>query len=178
MAEDAWHTCTCKALLHWMKLSRPTGSVQLKYCNILKISLGAYIFQRPFLRGLFLEGLIFGGACLWRELCISQSIGLTIQLAVNLPFLLCFTLYLRAVFQVQAPGGLYLEGRFDRGFFALQDWGAYIFEGLIHGGAYFRNFTVGHCLHNDVILLYYYHNEQGFALLCKFRASVIQTSLG
>ena len=64
------------------------------------------------------------------------------------------------------------------GFFALQDWGAYIFEGLIHGGAYFRNFSVGHCLHNDVILLYYYHNEQGFALLCKFRASVIQTSLG
>ena len=49
----------------------------------------------------------------------------------------------------------------------LLDWGAYIFEGLIHGGAYFRNFTVGHCLHNDVILLYYYHNEQGFALLCK-----------
>ena len=24
----------------------------------------------------------------------------------NLPFLLCFTLYLRAIFQVQAPGGL------------------------------------------------------------------------
>ena len=47
----------------------------------------------------------------------------------NLPFkidrasLLFFTLYLRAIFQVQAPGGLYLEG-------------------LIHGGAYFRNFTV------------------------------------
>ena len=35
----------------------------------------------------------------------------------------CFTLYLRAIFQVQAPGCLYLEGR-------------------IHGGAYFRNFTV------------------------------------
>ena len=28
MAEDAWHTCKCKVLLHWMKLSRPTGSVQ------------------------------------------------------------------------------------------------------------------------------------------------------
>ena len=35
----------------------------------------------------------------------------------------CFTLYLRAIFQVQASGGLYLEG-------------------LIHGGAYFRNFKV------------------------------------
>ena len=30
--------------------------------KIPKISLGAYIFQRPFLRGLFLEGLIHGGA--------------------------------------------------------------------------------------------------------------------
>ena len=28
-----------------------------KYHKILKISAGAYIFQRPFLRGLFLEGL-------------------------------------------------------------------------------------------------------------------------
>ena len=29
--------------------------------KIPKISPGAYIFQRPFLRGLFLEGLIYGG---------------------------------------------------------------------------------------------------------------------
>ena len=30
--------------------------------KIPKISPGSYIFQRPFLRGLFLDGLIFGGA--------------------------------------------------------------------------------------------------------------------
>ena len=41
-------------------------------------------------------------------------------------------------FQVQAPGGLYLEGQFNRGFFALQVWGPYIWrniyiEGLIFG---------------------------------------------
>ena len=55
-------------------------------------------------------------------------------------FLLCFTLYLRTIFQVQTPGGggLYLEGRFNGGFFALPDWGAYIgrgfyMEGLIFG---------------------------------------------
>ena len=30
------------------------------YRKILKISPGAYIFQRPFLRSLFLEGLICG----------------------------------------------------------------------------------------------------------------------
>ena len=32
-----------------------------KHRKIPKISPGAYIFQRPFLRGLFLEGLIYGG---------------------------------------------------------------------------------------------------------------------
>ena len=29
-----------------------------------------------------------------------------------------------------APGGLYLEGRFNGGFFALRFWGAYIWRGL------------------------------------------------
>ena len=38
-------------------------------------------------------------------------------------------------FQVQAPGGLYLEERFNGGFLR------YEFGGLIFGGAYFRNFT-------------------------------------
>ena len=38
-------------------------------------------------------------------------------------------------FRVQAPpGGLYLEGRFNGGCFALRV--------LIHGGAYFRHFRV------------------------------------
>ena len=35
-------------------------------------------------------------------------------------------------FQVQAPGSLYSEGRFNRGFFELRAWGAYIW------GAYTR----------------------------------------
>ena len=48
------------------------------YCKIPKISPGAYIFQRPFLRGLFLEGLMFGGAYLRREICVSKSIGLAL----------------------------------------------------------------------------------------------------
>ena len=48
------------------------GSVN-SYCKTPKISPGAYIFQRPFLRGLFLEGLIFGGAYIRREICTSKS---------------------------------------------------------------------------------------------------------
>ena len=56
---------------------------------------------------------------------------------VNLPFLLCFTLYLRAIFQVQAPSGLILRGGdLTEGFLH------YRVGGPIFGGAYFRNFTV------------------------------------
>ena len=36
--------------------------------------------------------------------------GLALYLEVNLPFLLCFTLSLRGIFQVQAPGGLIFGG--------------------------------------------------------------------
>ena len=55
----------------------------------------------------------------------------------KLPFLLCLTLYLRAIFQVQAPRGLYLEGRFNGGFFTLPVWGAYIWRGLYMEGLFF-----------------------------------------
>ena len=48
----------------------------LRYRKIPKISPEAYIFQRPFLRGLFLEGPIFGGAYVRREICVSKLIGL------------------------------------------------------------------------------------------------------
>ena len=55
----------------------------------------------------------------------------------NLLFLLSFALYLREIFQVQAPGGLYFEGRFNRGFFALPVWGTYIWRGLYMEGLIF-----------------------------------------
>ena len=61
----------------------------------------------------------------------------------NLPFLLCPTLYLRAIAKYKPPVGLYLEGRFNGGFFCVTSLGGlYYLEGLIDGGAYFRNFTV------------------------------------
>ena len=80
------------------------------YCKIPKISPGAYIFQRPFLRGLFLEGVIFGGAYLRREICVSKLIGQTLYLEGNLLFLLCFTLYLRAISKYKPLGGLIFRG--------------------------------------------------------------------
>ena len=42
----------------------------MKYRKIPKISPGDHIFQMPFLRGLFLEGLIFEGAYLRKEICV------------------------------------------------------------------------------------------------------------
>ena len=94
----------------------------------------------PFLRGLVLEGLIFGGAYLRREICVSKPIGLALFLEVNLPFLLCFTLYLRAIFQVQAPhpggGGeeAYIwKGDLTEVFFCVSGLGGFYSEGLIFG---------------------------------------------
>ena len=40
--------------------------------------------------------------------------------------------------------GLYLEGQFNGGFFKLPVWGAYVWMGHIHGGAYVWNFTVSY----------------------------------
>ena len=58
---------------------------------------------------------------------------LALYLEVNLSFLLCFALYLRAIFQVQAPGGAYVwRGDLTEGFLRHQ------FGGLIFGGAYTR----------------------------------------
>ena len=81
------------------------------------------------------EGLIFGGAYIRRGLSTEGNLRFKIDwasLIVGSEFtvLLCFTLYLRAIFQVQAPRGLYLEGWFNGGLFALPVWG------LIFGGSY------------------------------------------
>ena len=91
-----------------------------------------------------MEGLIFGGAYLQREICVSKSIGLACSGKEIDHF--CFVLHnfvFEGKFQVQAPrGGLYLEGRLNRGFFATRFWGAYIWRGLYMAGLIFRNFTV------------------------------------
>ena len=103
---------------------------ETRYRKIPKISLGAYIFQRPLLRGLFLEGPIFGGTYVQRKICVSKSIGLACSGKEIYHF--CFVLL---CIQGQIPstsplGDLYLEGRCNGGFFALGSWGA------IFGGAY------------------------------------------
>ena len=48
-----------------------------------------------------------------------------------------FNFVFEGKFQVQAPSGLYSEGRFNGGFFALRVWGAYIWRGLYMEGLIF-----------------------------------------
>ena len=52
---------------------------------------------------------------------------------INIPILLCFTLYLRAIFQVQALGGAYIwRGDLTGGFLRYRFGGlVFILEGLI-----------------------------------------------
>ena len=101
-----------------------------KYCKILKKSPGAYIFQRPFLGGLFLEGLIFGGAYLWGEICISKY-GRKFTVFV----FFCFVF--EGNFPSTSPQGAYIwRGDLTEGFLH------YRFGGLIFGGAYFWKFMV------------------------------------
>ena len=94
-----------------------------------------------FSKALF-ERLIFGGAYLRREICVSKSIRLAVQLEVNLPFLLCFTLYLRAFFQIQAPRGLIFGGTYTwRGLFS-EFYGMFTLHGY---HAFFCTFLSRRC---------------------------------
>ena len=53
-----------------------------------------------------------------------------------------FYFVFEAISKYKPPGGLYLGGQFNGGFLALRVCGAYIWEGPLHGGAYFRKSTV------------------------------------
>ena len=73
-----WHYEKLSYKIYPYPILKNVSEILLTYRKIPKISPGAYIFQRPFLRDLFLEGLIFGGAYLRREICVSKSIELAI----------------------------------------------------------------------------------------------------
>ena len=98
-----------------------------------------YIFQRPFLRGLFLEGPIFGGAYLRSEICVSKSIWLALYLEGNLPFFFFFFFTVFALlcfwgqFPSTSPQGAYIwRGDLTEVFLRYRFGGG----GLIIGGAH------------------------------------------
>ena len=70
-----------------------------------------------------MEGPIFGGAYVRREICVSKSIGLACGGNEIYHFYFVLLCIQGQIPSTSPPGGLYLEG-------------------LIHGGTYFRNFAV------------------------------------
>ena len=115
--------------------------------KIPKISLGAYISQRPFLRDLFLEGLISGEVYLHteRDLCFKIDWA---SLIVGRKFTVFASSYFvfEGNFASVAPppprGGLIFGGANQQRVFCVTGLGGLYLEGGILGGAYFRNFTV------------------------------------
>ena len=73
------------------------------------------------MRGLFLEGPIFGGAYVRKEICALKSIRLALFLVGYLPFFFLFHFVFEGNSQVQAPPGDYigLEGDLTEDFFVL-----------------------------------------------------------
>ena len=96
-----------------------------------------------------MEGLIFGGAYLRREICVSKSIGLACSGKEIYHF--CFVLLcIRGqIPSTSPPEGLCSEGLFNGGFFALRLWGVYIWRGLYMEGLIFR---ILRYINNDVQL--------------------------
>ena len=86
------------------------------------MSPGAYIFQRPFLMGLFLEGLMYGG-----KFAFQNRLGQLIVGRKFTVFAMSFFAF-QGNFQVQAPGGAYIRrGDFTEGL-KLYKFGGLIFE--------------------------------------------------
>ena len=111
----------------------------LTHANTVKFR--KYDWGLYFSKTLF-EGLIFGGAYIRRGLSTEGNLRLKIDwtsLIVGSKFTIFALFYFvfEGSFQEQAPGGLYWEGRFNGGFFALRVWGAYIWRGLYMEGLIF-----------------------------------------
>ena len=100
------------------------------------------------------QGLIFfkghfWGAYFWRGLCTEGNLRLKIDWASLLlgrkfVVFLCFTLYLREISKYKPLGGLIFGLailKLTEGFWVTSLGNLYL-EGLIHGGAYFRNCMV------------------------------------
>ena len=87
-----------------------------------------------------MEGPIFGGAYIRREICVIKSVGLACSGKEIYHF--CFVLLCnRGQISSTSPrggGGLYSEGDLTEGFLRYA-FGALIFGGVIQGEAHFRN---------------------------------------
>ena len=77
-----------------------------------------------------MEGPIFGGAYVRREICVSNSIGLACSGKEIGHFCFALLCILGQIPSTSSPGGLYSQRRFNGGFFCVTILGAYIWRGL------------------------------------------------
>ena len=114
------------------KFPHPALHIAVKYRKIPKIIPRAYIFQRPFLRGLYSEGLQdTEGNLRFKTDWASHVVGRKFTVFA------CFYFVFEGNFPSTSPRGAYIwRGNLTEGFLR------YRFGGLIFRGAYFRNFTV------------------------------------
>ena len=105
----------------------------MRYRKIPKISPQALYFSKALFEGLiFGRAYILGGAYLRMEICVSKQIGFSLMVGRNFTIFAFFYFVFEGNFQVhQPPGSLYLEGRFNGGFFAVR-----VLRGLTFGVAY------------------------------------------
>ena len=90
-----------------------------------------------------MEGLIFGGAYLRREICVSKSIGASLIVGSKFTVFALFYFVFESNFPSISPRGAYIwRGDLTEGFLSYWLGGGLYLEGVIHGGTYFRNFTV------------------------------------
>ena len=98
---------------------------KVRFAGIRTLTPGLIFFKGPFWGAYIGRGLSTGGNLRfkidWANLVVGRKFTV---------FAFFFTLYLRAISKYKPLGGLYLEGRFNGGFFALRVWGAYIWRDL------------------------------------------------
>ena len=122
-----WYWKHCK----WIFLT-----LLIKYRKIPKISPGAYIFQRPFWGAYIRRGLSTEGNLRFKIDWTSLIAGGKFTI-----FPLSYFVF-EGNFPSTSPRGAYIwRGDLTDGFLRYRIGGLYL-EELIHGGAYFRNFTV------------------------------------
>ena len=97
---------------------------ELRYRKIQKISPGAYIFQRPFLRGLYSEGM-YGGKFAFQSRLDQLIVGRKFTV-----FSLFYLVFEGTVFKDNPRGAQIRRGHLTKGFLR------YRFEGLTFEGAY------------------------------------------
>ena len=109
----------------------------MAYRKIPKISPGGFHFSKT-----HFEGRSFGGAYLQREICVFKIDWASLIAGSKFTDFALFYFVLEGSFPSTSPWGAYIwRGDLTEGFCVTGLGGLYL-EGLIHGEAYFRNFTV------------------------------------